>query len=71
VHIHALDVALAPSPELLGSGAYPGSQVTHDGATYFLARSGNATEQLLAVADDPSVLDRCNGEGRDPGRPGP
>jgi tagaturonate epimerase len=45
----------------LGDSAYPQSQVSHGGATYWLERSADGTKRLVAVADDESVLERFAG----------
>ena len=42
---------------LLGDGAYPESQVSYGGATYWLERSTDGRKRLVAVADDQSSLD--------------
>jgi tagaturonate epimerase len=46
---------------LLGDSAYPESQVSHGGATYWLERSADGTKRLRAVADDESVFERFAG----------
>ena len=46
---------------LLGDGAYPESQVTHDGATYWLERSPQGGKRLVAVANDESAFERFSG----------
>ena len=40
----------------LGNRAYPESQVTHQGATYWLERSSNGVKRLVAVVSDESAL---------------
>jgi hypothetical protein len=53
---------LDPSAATLrGNHAYPASQVSSGGATYWLERSADGTKQLLAVADDESAFDRFQG----------
>ncbi len=47
---------------LLGDGAYPESQVSHAGATYWLERSAAGVKRLVAVAGDESVFDRFAGD---------
>ena len=48
---------LAPSATaLLGDRAYPDSQVSYEGATYWLERSGDGVKRLVAVADDESAF---------------
>ena len=48
---------LGPSATaLLGDRAYPESQVSYQGATYWLERSGDGVKRLVAVADDESVF---------------
>ena len=48
---------LGPSATaLLGDRAYPDSQVSYEGATYWLERSGDGVKRLVAVADDESAL---------------
>ncbi|MGI8458584.1 MAG: tagaturonate epimerase family protein [Propionibacteriaceae bacterium] len=47
----ALDPA---SPTLLGDDAYPASQVSYGGATYWLERADGGAKRLVAVADDES-----------------
>ena len=42
---------------LLGDNAYPESQVSYGGATYWLERSADGIKRLVAVADDASVFD--------------
>ena len=42
--------------ELLGDGAYPESQVSYGGATYWLERSVDGVKRLVAVADDESAF---------------
>jgi hypothetical protein len=46
---------------MLGNGAYPESQVSYGGATYWLDRSADGTKSLVAVANDESVFDRFAG----------
>jgi hypothetical protein len=41
---------------LLGDRAYPESQVSYGGATYWLERSADGVKQLVAVADDESAF---------------
>jgi hypothetical protein len=41
---------------LLGDGAYPESQVTYGGATYWLERSVDGVKRLVAIADDESLF---------------
>ena len=41
---------------LLGDGAYPDSQVSYGGATYWLERSADGAKRLVAVADDESAF---------------
>src|SRR4051794_17366716 len=41
---------------LLGERAYPESQVTHGGVTYWLERARDGGKCLLAVAEDESAL---------------
>ena len=45
----------------LGDGAYPESQVSYAGATYWLERSADGAKRLVAVANDQSVFDRFAG----------
>jgi hypothetical protein len=53
---------LDPSAAALLSGsAYPESQVSYRGATYWLERSTEGTKQLVAVANDESLFDRFAG----------
>ena len=53
---------LDPSAAALLSGsAYPESQVSYGGATYWLERSAEGTKQLVAVANDESLFDRFAG----------
>jgi hypothetical protein len=48
---------LAPSAAtLLGERAYPESQVSYGGATYWLERSADGVKRLVAVADDESAF---------------
>ena len=48
---------LGPSATaLLGDRAYPDSQVSYQGATYWLERSGDGVKRLVAVADDESAF---------------
>jgi len=48
---------LAPSAaDLLGDRAYPESQVSYGGATYWLERSTDGAKRLMAVADDASAF---------------
>jgi hypothetical protein len=48
---------LSPSAiTLLGDRAYPESQVSYGGATYWLERSADGVKRLLAVADDESAF---------------
>jgi hypothetical protein len=55
------DAPDAPTPTPLGDGAYPASQVSHGGATYWLERSGDGRKRLVAVAGDESVFDGFTG----------
>ena len=41
---------------LLNNGAYPESQVSYEGATYWLERSADGAKRLVAVADDESAF---------------
>ena len=41
---------------LLNDGAYPESQVSYEGATYWLERSADGAKRLVAVADDESAF---------------
>lgn len=50
----ALDPA---STTLLGDSAYPESQVSYGGVTYWLERRGQGAKQLVAVATEESVFD--------------
>jgi hypothetical protein len=48
---------LAPAAaDLLGDRAYPESQVSYGGATYWLERSDDGSKRLVAVADDESAF---------------
>ncbi|HJQ88737.1 MAG TPA: tagaturonate epimerase family protein [Propionibacteriaceae bacterium] len=48
---------LGPSAtELLGDRAYPESQVSHGGVTYWLERSPDGVKRLVAVAEDESAF---------------
>ena len=48
---------LGPSAaELLGDRAYPESQVSYGGATYWLERSADGVKRLVAVAEDESAF---------------
>ena len=48
---------LGPSATaLLGDRAYPESQVSYEGTTYWLERSGDGVKRLVAVGDDESVF---------------
>ena len=48
---------LEPSAaELLGPDAYPESQVSYGGATYWLERSADGAKRLVAVAEDESTF---------------
>jgi len=56
---------------LLNNGAYPESQVSYEGATYWLERSADGAKRLVAVADDESAFrgfagttERTNGQVR-------
>src|SRR5512133_982747 len=56
---------------LLNDGAYPESQVSYEGATYWLERSADGAKRLAAVADDESAFrgfagttERTNGQVR-------
>jgi hypothetical protein len=54
--------ALDPSAATLrADGAYPESQVSYGGATYWLERSADGAKRLMAVADDESAFDRFAG----------
>jgi tagaturonate epimerase len=64
----ALDSSAA---SLLNDGAYPESQVSYQGATYWLERSVDGAKRLVAVADDESAFhgfagttERSNGQVR-------
>ena len=46
---------------LRGDGAYPDSQVSYAGATYWLERHADGARRLIAVTDDESVFDRFAG----------
>jgi hypothetical protein len=46
---------------LLGDSAYPESQVSYGGATYWLERSADGVRRLVAVANDESMFDRFSG----------
>lgn len=46
---------------LLGDGAYPESQVSSGGATYWLERSADGAKHLVAIANDESTFDRFAG----------
>jgi hypothetical protein len=46
---------------LRGDGAYPDSQVSYGGATYWLERCADGAKRLLAVANEPSAFDRFTG----------
>jgi tagaturonate epimerase len=46
---------------LLGDGAYPESQVSYAGATYWLERSADGAKRLVAVAMEKSIFDRFGG----------
>jgi tagaturonate epimerase len=53
---------LDPSAATLrADSAYPGSQVSYGGATYWLERSADGAKRLVAVADDASAFDRFAG----------
>ncbi len=53
---------LAPSAAaLLSDQAYPESQVSYGGATYWLERSADGSKRLVAVADDESTFRRFTG----------
>src|SRR5215211_3190577 len=55
---------LAPTAAaLLGNGAYPESQVSYGGATYWLERSLDGVKQLVAVAEDESSFRDFEGAG--------
>jgi tagaturonate epimerase len=45
----------------LGPGAYPESQISYGGVTYWLERSADGAKRMLAVADDESPFDRFAG----------
>jgi tagaturonate epimerase len=56
---------------LLNDGGYPESQVSYEGATYWLERSADGAKRLVAVADDESAFrgfagttERTNGQAR-------
>ena len=51
----------ATSLSQVDDGAYPESQVTHGGATYWLERSADGVKRLVAETDDPSITDRFHG----------
>ena len=54
---------LGPSAiELLGDRAYPESQVSHGGVTYWLERSLDGAKRLVAVADDESAFRGFDGD---------
>jgi hypothetical protein len=53
-----LDRSAASLP---ADGAYPESQVSYGGATYWMERSADGDRRLAAVADDRSVFDRFAG----------
>jgi tagaturonate epimerase len=60
----ALPEELHPSAAaLLGDGAYPESQVSYEGATYWLERSVDGVKRLVAVADDESAFRGFTGTG--------
>ena len=42
---------------LLGDDAYPESQVSYGGATYWLERSADGAKRLVAVAEDESAFE--------------
>ena len=46
---------------LLGDAAYPESQVSYGGATYWLERSADGTKVLMSAANDESVFDSFAG----------
>jgi hypothetical protein len=46
---------------LLADSAYPESQLSHAGATYWLERSADGAKRLVAVATDESIFDRFAG----------
>src|SRR5919112_5393428 len=53
-----------PDPSVAGlraDTAYPESQVSYAGATYWLERSADGAKRLVAVANDESVFDRFAG----------
>src|SRR3954471_15404576 len=53
---------LTPSAAaLLGDGAYPESQVSYGGATYWLEKSADAGKRLVAVAAEESALGSFEG----------
>ena len=54
----------------LGDRAYPESQVSHGGATYWLERSVDGVKRLVAVADDESAFRGFAGTAR-PSMAGP
>ena len=45
----------------LGNGAYPESQVSYQGATYWLERSADGAKRMAAVANDESTFDHFVG----------
>jgi hypothetical protein len=51
----------ASAPALLGDGAYPESQVSFEGATYWVERSGPGAKRLVAVAKEESTFDGFTG----------
>src|SRR4051812_3860762 len=46
---------------LRGDGAYPDSQVSYGGATYWLERCADGAKRLLAVANEASAFERFTG----------
>lgn len=51
----------ASTAALLGDQAYPESQVSYGGATYWLERSADGDKRLVAVADAETTFDRFTG----------
>lgn len=49
------------SPSRLEGGAYPDSQVSRGGATYWLERSDQGSKRLVAMAEDESAFNRFTG----------
>jgi len=48
------DELASAATDLLGERAYPESQVSYSGVTYWLERSSDGGKRLVAVADDES-----------------